>query len=62
MLASPARFERATYTLEALKMRLKNSRTMTLRSWLLVWHRHRELWFGVGLGGSLLASAGGQMV
>ena len=34
---------------------------MTLRYWLLVWHRHRDLWFGVELGGSGVALAGGRM-
>jgi hypothetical protein len=35
---------------------------MGSRCWLLVWHRHRDPWRLVELGGCRVASAGGQMV
>jgi len=55
-LACPARFERATYALEALKMRLNNSRNngfKVLKSGVASTPR------SVGLSGSEVSSAGG---
>jgi hypothetical protein len=60
-LACPARFELAAWALEALKMRLNNIRNNGFKVLLKVWHKYREPWCWVGLGGSGLASAGGRI-
>ena len=61
-LVCPARFERATYALEALKMRLNNSRINGFKVFNPVLDAHREPWCWMELGGSGMASVGGWMV